>query len=112
MYPRFKVVAKESAGFTGRIYRPSLESNNLLNLPNGGSSLAPPPANNSNAITLEDSASSSSVILFLAQKGSRVNEKDKYGLAPLHYAAMRGNDEAAGELLLCPDIDIEVHISS
>jgi len=43
----------------------------------------------------------------LSSKGARVNEKDKYGLTPLHYAAMRGNEEAAVELLACENIDIE-----
>ena len=49
-----------------------------------------------------------SVIFFLASKNARVNDKDKYGLTPLHYAAMRGNDEATVELLSCNGIDIEV----
>lgn len=41
--------------------------------------------------------------------GARINERDKYGLTPLHYAAMRGNELAARELLLCRDeIDVEV----
>ncbi len=48
------------------------------------------------------------VVEYLSFKGARVNEKDKYGLSPLHYAAMRGNDDAAKELLLCRDIDIEI----
>ncbi len=49
-----------------------------------------------------------SVIMFLASSGARVNEKDKYGLTPLHYAAMRGNEDATVELLTCKGIDIEV----
>ena len=49
-----------------------------------------------------------SVILFLVSEGARVNEKDKYGLTPLHYAAMRGNEEATMELLgCCDEVDIE-----
>ena len=50
----------------------------------------------------------SSVILYLASNGARINEADKYGLTPLHHAAMRGNDDAATELIMCPSIDIEV----
>lgn len=48
------------------------------------------------------------MILYLASKGARVNETDKYGLTPLHYAAMRGNDDATRELLQCEGINIEV----
>ncbi len=48
------------------------------------------------------------MILYLASKGAKVNEKDKYGLTPLHYAAMRGNDQALRQLLKCKGIDIEV----
>lgn len=52
-----------------------------------------------------------SVIYYLVMKGARINEKDKYGLTPLHYAAMRGNDEATIELIKCTSqIDIEVLI--
>ena len=51
------------------------------------------------------------VILYLSSKGAHVNEKDKYGLSPLHYAAMRGNEEATVELLQCRGIDIEVRNS-
>ena len=32
----------------------------------------------------------------------------RYGLTPLHYAAMRGNDEALQQLLVFPATDIEV----
>ena len=32
----------------------------------------------------------------------------RYGLTPLHYAAMRGNDEAMQQLLVFPATDIEV----
>eukprot|EP00094_Tigriopus_californicus_P006606 TCALIF_06362-PA protein Name:"Similar to trpa-1 Transient receptor potential cation channel subfamily A member 1 homolog (Caenorhabditis elegans)" AED:0.12 eAED:0.12 QI:8/0.6/0.31/0.93/1/1/16/267/1355 len=53
-----------------------------------------------------------SVIYYLVMKGAHINEKDKYGLTPLHYAAMRGNDEATIELIKCTNqIDIEVPIS-
>ena len=30
------------------------------------------------------------VVRYLADHGGRVNERDKYGITPLHYAAMRG----------------------
>ena len=46
-------------------------------------------------------------IEYLTAKGALVNQKDKYGLAPLHYAAMRGNMDATQELLECEGVDIE-----
>ena len=36
------------------------------------------------------------------------NSRDKYGLTPLHYAGMRGNDDAAVDLLQLPNTNIEV----
>ena len=51
---------------------------------------------------------SDSVILYLATQGADVNATDKYGLTPLHYASMRGNDDAANDLLQLPSINIEV----
>lgn len=48
------------------------------------------------------------VIEYLVKNGAKVNEKNKYGMTPLHYAAARGNEEALIELLKCPDIDISV----
>ena len=56
------------------------------------------------------SDSSRSVILYLAQQGADVNASDKYGLTPLHYAAMRGNDDAAADLLQIPSTNLEVGI--
>lgn len=50
------------------------------------------------------------VILYLARQGADVNNKDKYGLTPLHYAAMRGNEKGVGELLDSKGIDIEVRV--
>ena len=49
-----------------------------------------------------------SVILYLARKGADVNARDKYGLTPLHYSAMRGNDDAALDLLQITETKIEV----
>ncbi len=65
-------------------------------------------ANNNASEKMVRATVSKSVILYLAAQGARVNEKDKYGLTPLHYAAMRGNEDATKELLACEDIDIEV----
>ena len=49
-----------------------------------------------------------SVILYLASQGANVNARDKYGLTPLHYAGMRGNDDAAVDLLQLSNTNIEV----
>ena len=49
-----------------------------------------------------------SVIDVLVANGADVNAKDVYGLTSLHYAAMRGNDQAAQQLLQCPNVNPEV----
>lgn len=49
-----------------------------------------------------------SIIFYLESIGADVNGKDIYGLTPLHFAAIRGNDVAALELLNCRGIQIEV----
>ena len=48
------------------------------------------------------------VIALLAKMGASVNERDKYGLTPLHHAAMRGNVKEVEQLVDCGGIDIEV----
>ncbi|XP_037083097.1 transient receptor potential cation channel subfamily A member 1 homolog isoform X2 [Pollicipes pollicipes] len=47
------------------------------------------------------------VIQVLVANGADVNAKDMYGLTSLHYAAMRGNDLAAQQLLKCPNVNAE-----
>ena len=37
-----------------------------------------------------------------------MNVKDIYGLRPLHFASMRGNDIAASDLLDVPQIQVDV----
>lgn len=44
----------------------------------------------------------------LVENGAEVDSRDVYGMTPLHYAAMRGHDVAARDLLECPQVDIEV----
>ena len=107
---RFKIAAKTSATFSGRKYRPSIvNKDQILTLPTEAVCLVPPTYDLANGMSkLKNDLSS--VILYMASNGARVNEADRYGLSPLHHAAMRGNDDAAKELLICPDIDIEVNI--
>lgn len=52
--------------------------------------------------------SKDSVIRILVECGAEVNPRDVYGQTPLHYAAMRGNDPAASDLIACPQIILEV----
>ena len=55
-----------------------------------------------------DSTPENSVIMYLESMKADINSKDTYGCSPLHYAAMRGNEVAAKELLSCTGINIEV----
>lgn len=48
------------------------------------------------------------VVRYLISAGADINSQDKYGLTPLHFAAMRGNEVATKELLRFKGIDIEV----
>ncbi|XP_013406001.1 transient receptor potential cation channel subfamily A member 1 homolog isoform X2 [Lingula anatina] len=48
-----------------------------------------------------------SVVKYLVERGAKVNAQDYYGLTPLHFAAMRGNDLVSRELLSVRGIDIE-----
>ena len=81
-----------------------------MTLPTEGTCLIPPSFDFGKGIS-NLSKNLSSVIIYLATNGARVNDADKYGLTPLHHAAMRGNDDAANELLTCSDINIEVNIT-
>lgn len=49
-----------------------------------------------------------SIVLYLLEQKANVNAKDYYGSTPLHYAAMRGNVEAAQQLLTQKNINIEL----
>ncbi|XP_046578884.1 transient receptor potential cation channel subfamily A member 1 homolog isoform X2 [Haliotis rubra] len=51
--------------------------------------------------------SGDSCISFLVKNGARVNVVDIYGQTPLHFAAMRGNEIAARDLLSFSDINVE-----
>lgn len=52
-------------------------------------------------INRAESPSETSVIRILVECGAHVNARDIYDQTPLHYAAMRGNDPAARDLLDC-----------
>lgn len=54
-----------------------------------------------------ESTVDNSVILYLVDSGANVNYQDIYGCTPLHFAAMRGNEIACKELLMCKNIIIE-----
>ena len=58
--------------------------------------------------TAEELQAQSSVIAYLVKMGSDLNVRDQYGQTPLHYACMRGNEVACGELLNYKLVEIEV----
>ncbi|KAK3088028.1 hypothetical protein FSP39_013681 [Pinctada imbricata] len=47
------------------------------------------------------------VVDYLVQSSANINQFDKYGLTPLHYACMRGNEMALRQLLTYPELNIE-----
>ncbi|KAK3859862.1 hypothetical protein Pcinc_034051 [Petrolisthes cinctipes] len=51
-----------------------------------------------------ESPNEASVIRILVECGANVNARDIYDQTPLHYAAMRGNDPAARDLLQCDGV--------
>lgn len=55
-----------------------------------------------------DDDESEGVIKVLVENGADVHARDIYGLTPLHYAAMRGHDVAARDLLEFGHVDTEV----
>lgn len=59
------------------------------------------------SLSAEELASSDQVTTFLVKNGADLNRGDKYGLTPLHYAAMRGNELATKELLQFRGINFE-----
>ena len=61
-------------------------------------------------VDTDTDAEERSVILYLAGQGADVNARDKYGLTPLHYAGMRGNDDAALDLLQLSNTNLEVRL--
>lgn len=58
--------------------------------------------------SLRERVTTRTVIGHLLANGAHVNGKDKYGSTPLHFAAMRGIEEACEELLKDYCINIEV----
>ena len=59
----------------------------------------------------QDSDATDPVVDFLVSNGADINQEDKYGLTPLHYAAMRGNELAMKQLLSYSDVNVEVSMS-
>ncbi len=57
-------------------------------------------------------AKKESAITILAKAGALLNERDRYGFSPLHYAALRGNELETRQLLMCEGTDVEVLIAA
>ncbi|XP_064648007.1 transient receptor potential cation channel subfamily A member 1 homolog isoform X2 [Lineus longissimus] len=75
--------------------------------PDGETSGCTSPRENLNSLPSSPSKQIQSIIRYLVKKAADVNHKDEYGLTPLHFAAMKGNEIAASELLGINNIDIE-----
>ena len=58
-------------------------------------------------IVKEAESNVDAVVQYLVENGADLNAPDKYGMAPLHHSAMRGNKKAMQRLLNSPGIVLE-----